>query len=302
MNLFVPNGNIGIYVESIDINGIIYAPNGTVQICGTDININGVIIAKEIMISAENVTVSENYNLSLAEYIMTGTVDPPSDIEIYNNLNYFSLDNSITILGSANENYDENLVIPGKINEIQVETIGAGAFIGSNANSITIPESIKSIGMRAFAWSDKLESITFSSISPPEIDDEIFYGSGYDVYYRGDNLTINVPFGSVSVYRAEKQLRKFNFVQIRNGNPVSCIGCNKIICECEFCAGCGTTGNCSCILCVDCGELENECGCCPVYCDICYKSGDECECCCIDCVEKLGTNGAFQKPPRYVIM
>lgn len=74
-NLYCKNGNIGIYVGSANLNGIIYAPNGTVQICGTDININGVIIAKEILISAENVTINENYDLSLAEYLMTGEVE-----------------------------------------------------------------------------------------------------------------------------------------------------------------------------------------------------------------------------------
>lgn len=69
MNLYVANGNIGIYVGDAVINGIIYAPNGTVQLCGSDIEVNGMIIAKEIQISAENFIINENPNLSLAPYV-----------------------------------------------------------------------------------------------------------------------------------------------------------------------------------------------------------------------------------------
>lgn len=69
MNLYVANGNIGIYVCDAVINGIIYAPNGTVQLCGSDIEVNGMIIAKEIQISAENFIINENPDLSLAAYV-----------------------------------------------------------------------------------------------------------------------------------------------------------------------------------------------------------------------------------------
>lgn len=69
MNLYVANGNIGIYVGDAVINGIIYAPNGTVQLCGSDIEVNGMIIAKEIQISAENFIINENPDLSLAAYV-----------------------------------------------------------------------------------------------------------------------------------------------------------------------------------------------------------------------------------------
>ncbi|MDE7195281.1 MAG: hypothetical protein K2O14_15130, partial [Oscillospiraceae bacterium] len=69
MNLYVADGNIGIYVGDAIINGIIYAPNGTVQLCGSDIEINGMIIAREILISAENFVITENPGLSLAQYV-----------------------------------------------------------------------------------------------------------------------------------------------------------------------------------------------------------------------------------------
>ncbi len=69
MNLYVADGNIGIYVGDAIINGIIYAPNGTVQLCGSDIEINGMIIAREILISAENFVITENPSLSLAQYV-----------------------------------------------------------------------------------------------------------------------------------------------------------------------------------------------------------------------------------------
>lgn len=69
MNLYVENGNIGIYVGDATINGIIYAPNGTVQLCGTNIEINGMIIAKDIQINAQEVVLNENPELSLASYV-----------------------------------------------------------------------------------------------------------------------------------------------------------------------------------------------------------------------------------------
>ncbi len=68
-NLYVKDGNIGIYAGDISLNGVIYAPNGSVQICGTNVEINGMIIAKEIMINAQNLSMIENYNLSLAPFI-----------------------------------------------------------------------------------------------------------------------------------------------------------------------------------------------------------------------------------------
>lgn len=96
MNLYVADGNIGIYVGDAVINGIIYAPNGTVQLCGSDIEINGMIIAKEILISAENFVINENPGLSLAQYvknysnqILAAYADYDTDKNLFN-VNLFS--------------------------------------------------------------------------------------------------------------------------------------------------------------------------------------------------------------------
>lgn len=69
INMYVKNGNVGIYAGEVDIDGVLYAPNGTVQICATDVDISGMIIAKEIQISAQNVTISENFTLSAAQCV-----------------------------------------------------------------------------------------------------------------------------------------------------------------------------------------------------------------------------------------
>ena len=69
INMYVKNGNVGIYAGEVDIDGVLYAPNGTVQICATDVDISGMIIAKEIQISAQNVTISENLTLSAAQCV-----------------------------------------------------------------------------------------------------------------------------------------------------------------------------------------------------------------------------------------
>lgn len=69
INMYVKNGNVGIYAGEVDIDGVLYAPNGTVQICATNVDISGMIIAKEIQISAQNVTISENLTLSAAQCV-----------------------------------------------------------------------------------------------------------------------------------------------------------------------------------------------------------------------------------------
>ncbi|MCL1904169.1 MAG: leucine-rich repeat domain-containing protein [Oscillospiraceae bacterium] len=172
VNLFVPNGNIGIYVESIDINGVIYAPNGTVQICGTDININGVIIAKEIMISAENFTITENYDLSLAEYIMTGVVEPFEGVDIYGDFLYTNNGSFVTIVGFSTPNYNRIVSIPAQINGLPVRKIGAGAFMETDITFIVIPDGVTEIDSFAFEKCSALSAVTI-----PESVEQIGYGA-----------------------------------------------------------------------------------------------------------------------------
>lgn len=123
--------------------------------------------------------------------------------------------------------YDDfvNIVIPNDIDGISVTRIGAGAFIGANAKSVIIPETIEDIGMRAFAWSKTLESVTFYSSLPPKLEYEIFHGNTKPI-------TIYILVGSIELYNEIEQLRHFKFAQHENGLPVPCGNCNEIVCEC----------------------------------------------------------------------
>ncbi|MCL2070815.1 MAG: leucine-rich repeat domain-containing protein [Oscillospiraceae bacterium] len=188
VNLLVKNGNIGIHVESMALNGIIYAPNGTVQITGTNININGVIIAKEILISATNFAISENPDLSLAEHILSGIVEPePAEFDVYGNLFYTNRGDSVIIEGLANPNI-KNVVIPDKIGGFQVMEIAAGAFMDTSITSVTLPESLRFIGKFAFSGATELAEITIPA-GVTSIGDAAFESSGISsvTFVAGDD-------------------------------------------------------------------------------------------------------------------
>lgn len=117
MNLYVENGNIGIYVGDATINGIIYAPNGTVQLCGTNIEINGMIIAKDIQINAQEVVLNENPELSLApivncynDQVLAASANYDLENELFNVELYSSIDegNYDIYTSFDGENYELN--------------------------------------------------------------------------------------------------------------------------------------------------------------------------------------------------
>jgi len=65
-------------------------------------------------------------------------------------LNYRKLENGIEILGFKPGKEVTNLVIPNKINDFLVISIGQRAFINSQLESLVIPDSIIEIGEGAF--------------------------------------------------------------------------------------------------------------------------------------------------------
>ena len=84
-----------------------------------------------------------------------------------------------------------DLVIPAQIEGNPVKSIGDDAFSGSNLTSITIPDSVTSIGERAFAECSSLTSITIPS-GITSIRERAFY--------KCSNLTsITIPDSVTSI-------------------------------------------------------------------------------------------------------
>ncbi|MBQ8688224.1 MAG: leucine-rich repeat domain-containing protein, partial [Ruminococcus sp.] len=81
--------------------------------------------------------------------------------DYYNNLGYvISADGTVTITDYTGT--DTSVVIPAEIRELPVTAIGSKAFYNCQyLTSVTIPESIESIGTHAFDGCTNLETITF---------------------------------------------------------------------------------------------------------------------------------------------
>ena len=75
-----------------------------------------------------------------------------------------------------------------------LEDIGGGAFGSCSAlENITIPASVKTIGGGAFDSCNNLKSIKLLCTTPPQLEDNIFYGTAV-------GLTIYVPSASAGAY------------------------------------------------------------------------------------------------------
>ena len=82
---------------------------------------------------------------------------------------YHTSDGTITLLGLKSDVEGSSLTIPSNIDGIQVSHIAPFAFLGESFESITIPNTVKSIGNSAFANSANLNSIVFQDVSSLEI-------------------------------------------------------------------------------------------------------------------------------------
>ena len=83
----------------------------------------------------------------------------------------------------------------------QVEQIPAGLCSGlKGLTSITIPESVTSIGDEAFSGCSQLESVTVHAVTPPEVGPNTFDNYGIPLY---------VPAGCKEAYQAAEYWRNF---------------------------------------------------------------------------------------------
>ena len=87
-------------------------------------------------------------------------------------------DGTITIVEYTGS--EENVAIPDNINGVSVTGIADKAFLGSKIKTVTIPDSVTSVGNQAFAYSPNLESATIKAMN-------ISYGS--DVFQEDKLLT-----------------------------------------------------------------------------------------------------------------
>ena len=97
---------------------------------------------------------------------------------------------TITTIGDyafSNRTSNNPIVIPNG-----VTTINEGAFWCCRFESITIPESVTSIGRQAFAYSSSLTSIYVKSITPPTLGSSVFSSSP----------TCYIPAGTLAAYQA----------------------------------------------------------------------------------------------------
>ena len=137
--------------------------------------------------------------------LLCGGIGMTSQAESYGNLTYEENESGITITRYTGNK--TKLVIPGKIGDKKVTSIGWNAFSGCRGlKSITLPEGVTSIEAYAFVGCSGLKSITIPK-SVTSID--------YDVFRGCDSLAI-------SCYK-NSAVHKY---AIENNIPVKLIGKN----------------------------------------------------------------------------
>ena len=112
----------------------------------------------------------------------------------------------------CNENYTGNIVIPAQILydgvNYNVTTIEDGAFMNTKIASLNLPNSIISIGNRAFSGCQSLTSIIIQAENPPTIDEYTFENVPR-------SISIKVPCGSIAKYKAADGWNEFtNYEEI----------------------------------------------------------------------------------------
>jgi hypothetical protein len=162
-------------------------------------------------------------------------------------------DNTITITGYIGSGGD--VTIPSTINGLTVTAIGDSAFDGlTNVTSVTIPDSVVSLGDWAFAGC-ALSSVTLGS-GITNIPSYAFYGSGLisvavpnsvisidnDAFLACGSLTnVTIP-NSVTRIMEAAFLQCFNLQGVIFPSSVSYIGDSAFL-DCEYATGFYFTGN-----------------------------------------------------------
>lgn len=107
---------------------------------------------------------------------------------------------SVEIIGNVEEIRNGCFYECSQLEELtisdNVKILGHHSFFGCyKINNLIIPESVNSIGGQCFAYCNSLTTITFKSVTPPDLGNNAFFSSG--------NLeTIYVPAESVEAYKA----------------------------------------------------------------------------------------------------
>lgn len=80
-----------------------------------------------------------------------------------------------------------------------LESIARGAFAGTDISSITLPNTMISIGEEAFAVCNNLTNITIHATTPPSLGVDAFRNMSFGGY--NETLMIYVPINSVNLYK-----------------------------------------------------------------------------------------------------
>jgi hypothetical protein len=114
---------------------------------------------------------------------------------------YICTVNNGTITISGYTGNGSSLVIPNTIGDLPVVAIGDSVFVGSSLTSITIPNSVVSIGYSVFADCTALKSVFCAgnaptTTTPPSFDETEFqYDDGAIVYYLPGTTGWSPVFG-----------------------------------------------------------------------------------------------------------
>ena len=91
------------------------------------------------------------------------------------------------------------MIIPAEINGLPVTSIGNDAFSNFGYGnpkliSVTIPDSVVSIGSSAFSGCNGLINVISLNTTPPEINENTFDNETYN------NAKLNIPIGCKTIY------------------------------------------------------------------------------------------------------
>ena len=178
-----------------------------------------------IVVSSNNYqTYKTAYSRYLNEYVVLSTEPQSEPLLVKDGLSYYKInDNECSVRGESGATYN-NLVIESNINyngnSFTTTAIFKNAFENCYINSISLPNTLKSIGVRAFnyvggltsidipssvtrideqafAWMDSLKTVKFNSITPPTIGSDVFAGT-----WDPEDFVILVPNEAIAAYKA----------------------------------------------------------------------------------------------------
>ena len=177
----------------------------------------------EIVVSGAE---AENYGITFVNGLLTiEAVETPVDNTFEEEGASYEKQDDGTVSFMEQENASGSMEIPETVThdgvEYQVTAIAEGAFKdNTNLKEISIPESIASIGVDAFAGCTNLKKINLYSEEPISIDqaDASSVFSGVDT----ENCTLYVPAGTAEAYRQAEGWKVFkNIVEMEDPDDIN---------------------------------------------------------------------------------